>query len=131
MYSLFSAGALSYPTVPRAVAAEGSTHRRRECQETQSQKRSLFASLRVLSASALRNGLSLFALISCLSVGSAESQPADAKIETRFFRFTLSPANSHCEILDKETQTVWRPQSSDTAFGKLILETETKARPIN
>src|ERR1043166_4149940 len=62
---------------------------------------------------------------------AAETQSADARIETRFFRFSLSPANCHCEIVDKQTQTIWRPERPNTPFGRLILETETKTRPIS
>ena len=38
---------------------------------------------------------------------AAEPPPGTAKIETRFFRFTLSGETGSCELLDKRTGVSW------------------------
>ena len=58
-------------------------------------------------------------------------EPATPQIETRAFRFTLSPADGHCEILDKQANVTWRPAPGHVGFGSVELKTAGPSRRID
>jgi hypothetical protein len=61
----------------------------------------------------------------------AESTTPPAKLETRYFRLTLSGITGHCEILDKETQVIWRPPPEQLRFGEVSFAFRGETRNAN
>jgi hypothetical protein len=53
-----------------------------------------------------------------------------ASIETPYFRFTMS-SEGRCEILDKEAQATWLPDSNVTRFGVLTLNFHEEPLHVN
>ena len=62
---------------------------------------------------------------------AAGQPPGTAKIETRFFRFTLSGETGHCELLDKRTGISWLGDTNRPAFGEVTLQVSGKPRRVD
>lgn len=58
---------------------------------------------------------------------SAETSPPVASLDTRFFRFTITAATGHCQILDKETKTSFGSAEPDAPFGRIAVKVSGKA----
>ncbi len=63
----------------------------------------------------------------CMSVWPSTRLLA-AEIETPFIRFTLSPADGHCEVLDKRANVTWGQESHQRGFGEIVVAAEGKPR---
>ena len=61
---------------------------------------------------------------------AAEPPPGTAKIETRFFRFTLSGETGKCELLDKRTGVSWPGGTNQPRFGEATLQVGGQARRV-
>ena len=61
---------------------------------------------------------------------AAEHPEATAKIETPFFRLTLSEATGHCDILDKRTGILWCAGTNQARFGEATLQVGGKPRRV-
>src|SRR5271169_2835401 len=61
---------------------------------------------------------------------AAEHPQAVARIETRFFRLTLSGATGQCDILDKRTGVLWCAGTNQTRFGEVTLRVGGKPRHV-
>jgi hypothetical protein len=61
---------------------------------------------------------------------AAAPSPATAKIETPFFRLTLSEATGHCDILDKRTGVLWCVGTNQAPFGEATLQVSGKPRRV-
>ena len=61
---------------------------------------------------------------------AAEHPQAVARIETRFFRLTLSGATGHCDVLDKLTGVLWFAATNQTRFGEVTLQVGGKPRYV-
>ncbi len=66
-----------------------------------------------------------------LTLAAADTSLQPTKIETRYLRLTLSGITGHCEILDKETQVIWRPPPEQTRFGEATLFLRNEPRQVN
>jgi len=75
--------------------------------------------------------LAFLLTLASFALHAADSSPQPAKLETRFLRFTLSGITGHCEILDKEAQSIWRPPAEQTRFGEVTIGTRGETRPVN
>jgi len=64
----------------------------------------------------------------CLAV---EHPQGTAKIETRFFRFTLSEVTGQCELLDKRTGMSWLGSTNRLRLGEVTLQVDGKPRRVD
>jgi hypothetical protein len=60
---------------------------------------------------------------------AAQNSQDVAKIETPFFRFSLT-AEGHCEILDKEAQVTWHPGTNVVRFGQATILSHEQSRRL-
>src|ERR1035437_4229393 len=59
---------------------------------------------------------------------AVEDPQAVARIETPFFRLTLSGATGHCDVLDKRTGVLWCAGTNQAPFGEATLQFGGKPR---
>src|SRR5262249_6447574 len=57
---------------------------------------------------------------------ASAASPNLAKIETPFFRLTVSPTNGECEILDKMARVIWRNRATDLGFGRVTVNSKNR-----
>ena len=62
---------------------------------------------------------------------AVEHPQGNAKIETRFFRFTLSRETGRCELLDKRTGVSWLGSTNRPRFGEVTLQVGGKPRRVD
>ena len=62
---------------------------------------------------------------------AAEHPQAVARIETPFFRLTLSGATGHCDVLDKRTGVLWCAATNQARFGEATLQVGGKPRRVD
>jgi hypothetical protein len=62
---------------------------------------------------------------------AVEHPQGSAKIETRFFRFTLSGETGRCELLDKRTGVSWLGGTNHPRFGEVTLQVDGKPRRVD
>ena len=62
---------------------------------------------------------------------AVEHPQGTAKIETRFFRFTLSGETGRCELLDKRTGVSWLGDTNHPRFGEVTLQVGGKPRRVD
>src|ERR1017187_46788 len=62
---------------------------------------------------------------------AVEHPQGTAKIETRFFRFTLSEVTGQCELLDKRTGISWLGSTNRPRLGEVTLQVDGKPRRVD
>jgi hypothetical protein len=62
---------------------------------------------------------------------AVEPPQGTAKIETRFFRFTLFGETGRCELLDKRTGVSWPGVTNHPRFGEVTLRVDGKPRRVD
>ena len=67
----------------------------------------------------------------CLQELRVGAPQGAAKIETRFFRLTLSGETGRCELLDKRTGVSWLGGTNHPRFGEVTLQVGGKPRRVD
>jgi hypothetical protein len=75
------------------------------------------------------HALLLFLLLA-LALPAAHAAPVP-QLETPFLRFTLSPEDGHCELLDKRANVTWRTATNHLRFGSAQLYAHGNPREVD
>ncbi len=77
----------------------------------------------------MKEGASLVLLLCTGILLAPRPSLLGAQIETPFIRLTLSPADGHCEVLDKRANVTWGREAS--GFGEVVVMSEGKPRHLD